>query len=244
MHTEIVKRLRSALAAADFRLLEPVLAKRVRFGSCLGAPQVLQHLQHLARGNPVKPVRIEALEDRVIATLVPDAGAPHDTPGGPAGVAVLFVRDGRIDELQYVAGREQALGTTATASPPPWTGVPTRMTRLAAVLPVRDLGRALEHYRALGFAVSAYSGGGYGYGERDGLNVHFAVVPELDPGLTTSAVYLYVEDADALYAEWRSSGASGQFFEPGDTEYGLREGAHADLDGNLLRFGCPSKQKL
>jgi uncharacterized glyoxalase superfamily protein PhnB len=50
-------------------------------------------------------------------------------------------------------------------------------------------------------------------------------------------VYLYVEDADALYAEWRAAGVQGQFFEPHDTEYGLREGAHIDRDGNLLKFG-------
>jgi hypothetical protein len=107
------------------------------------------------------------------------------------------------------------------------------------VLPVRDLSRALEHYRRLGFEVSTYSGGRYGYGERDGLSVHFCVVPDLDPMLTTSAVYLYVDDADALFAEWRISGVSGQFHEPQDTQYGLREGAHVDLDGNLLRFGSP-----
>lgn len=64
-------------------------------------------------------------------------------------------------------------------------------------------------------------------------------VPELDPMLTTSAIYFYVNDADALFAEWRASGVSGQFHEPQNTEYGLREGAHVDLDGNLLRFGSP-----
>jgi hypothetical protein len=44
-----------------------------------------------------------------------------------------------------------------------------------------------------------------------------------------------------LYGEivkrWRSAGVSGQFFEPRDTDYGLREGAHVDRDGNLIRFG-------
>jgi hypothetical protein len=53
---------------------------------------------------------------------------------------------------------------------------------------------------------------------------------------------VYVDDAETLYAEWRSSGASGRFFEPHDTEYGLREGAHVDLDGNLLRFGSVSSR--
>jgi len=64
-------------------------------------------------------------------------------------------------------------------------------------------------------------------------------VRDLDPRATTSAVYLYVDDADALHSEWRSAGVEGQFFEPSDTDYGLREGAHVDRDGNLLRFGSP-----
>jgi hypothetical protein len=109
------------------------------------------------------------------------------------------------------------------------------------VLPIGDLSRALEHYRLLGFTVSAYSGGEYGYAERDGLDLHFRVISDLEPTRTTSAVYLYVDHADALFAEWRSAGVSGQFFEPHDTEYGLREGGHIDLDGNLLRFGSTSK---
>ncbi len=216
-----------------------MIAERVRFGSCLGRAQVLQYLQRAAHRFIVEAAAIEALEDRVIATVVPRPGAGDDPAVESRGIAVFFVRDGRVEELQFAAGRAEALGATRMAPPPLWSGVATRLTRLAPILPVRDLPRALEHYRLLGFSVSAYSGGGYGYGERDGLNVHFAVVSALDPETTTSAVYLYVEDADALYAEWRSSGVSGQFFEPRDTDYGLRECAHIDLDGNLLRFGSP-----
>jgi hypothetical protein len=105
------------------------------------------------------------------------------------------------------------------------------------VLPVRDLAAALQHYDLLGFTVSGYHGGGYGYAARDGLNLHFCAVPNLDPATTTSAIYLSVDDADLLFAEWRSAGVSGQFFEPQGTDYGLREGAHVDRDGNLIRFG-------
>jgi hypothetical protein len=53
-------------------------------------------------------------------------------------------------------------------------------------------------------------------------------------------LYLYVSDADALYAQWRLTRVAGRLVAPVDTEYGLREGAHFDPDGNLLRFGSPS----
>ncbi|MGH9051277.1 MAG: bleomycin resistance protein [Acidimicrobiia bacterium] len=116
----------------------------------------------------------------------------------------------------------------------------TALNTLAAVLPVRDLPSALDHYRQLGFDVRAYTGDAeYGFAERDGVSLHLTRHRNLDPSATTSTVYLYVDDADALFAEWRSSGVEGQFFAPHDTEYGLREGAHIDRDGNLFRFGSP-----
>ena len=43
----------------------------------------------------------------------------------------------------------------------------------------------------------------------------------------------------ALATEWSASGAEGRFVDPVDTDYGLREGAHIDPDGNLLRYGSP-----
>jgi hypothetical protein len=206
----------------------------------VGRPQVIQYLRHAAGSARIESVQIEARPDRLIATLELAPPELHEPPlEQQRHVAVLFVRDGRVAELQFVASPREA--SAATAAPPPAarSGRPTTLNSLAAVLSVRDLPRALEHYRLLGFSVSPYVGGGYGFAERDGVEMHFGVVPDLDPALTTSAVYLYVDDADALFAEWRSSGVSGQFLEPQDTEYGLREGAHIDLDGNLLRFGSP-----
>lgn len=101
-----------------------------------------------------------------------------------------------------------------TPPPAPWSGTRAGLTGIAAVLPVAELARALEHYRRLGFCVSAHGEGGYGFAERGGLSLHFRVVPDLDPARTTSAVYFYVEDADTLFAEWAAAGVSGQFFEP------------------------------
>ena len=61
----------------------------------------------------------------------------------------------------------------------------------------------------------------------------------MDPKTTLVSVYVYVSDADARYTEWSSSGVEGRFHQPTDTDYGLREGAYVDPDGNLLRYGSP-----
>jgi hypothetical protein len=44
-------------------------------------------------------------------------------------------------------------------------------------------------------------------------------------------------DADEVHRRWSTSGAGGVFHEPVDTDYELREGAHIDPDGNLIRYG-------
>ena len=116
--------------------------------------------------------------------------------------------------------------------------------RVAPVLPVREMGRALEHHRRLGFAVEAYGNPDdgdpiYGFVRRGAIELHLARVPELQIDLNTSACSLYVTDADAVYAEWKTAAAAGRLRQPADTPYGLREFAYTDLDGNLLRVGSP-----
>ena len=107
--------------------------------------------------------------------------------------------------------------------------------RIAPILPVSDLAAGLEHYRRLGFAVREYSGGGYGYATRDGVELHLSLVHDLDPSRSNTSVYLFVDDADALAAEWQAAGV--KVGGPVDTDWGKHEGTHVDPDGNLLRFG-------
>ena len=61
----------------------------------------------------------------------------------------------------------------------------------------------------------------------------------LDPKTSASACYLYVDDADALYATWQAAAVEGRLTIPKDTAYRMREFAHIDPDGNLLRVGSP-----
>jgi Ser/Thr protein kinase RdoA (MazF antagonist) len=134
----------------------------------------------------------------------------------------------------------------------------TTLKNFSPVFPVRDLRRALAHYAALGFDVTPYDDGDeYGFADRDGVGLHLSAEGdhEHDDGGPEHAddhdhghehghehgavAYLYVADADALYAEWAQPGLGGLTRRPFDTDYKLREGAHVDPDGNLIRFGSP-----
>lgn len=50
-------------------------------------------------------------------------------------------------------------------------------------------------------------------------------------------LYIRVDDADQLAAEWRKAGVA--VSGPMDYDYGMHEGSHVDPDGNKLRFGSP-----
>lgn len=107
---------------------------------------------------------------------------------------------------------------------------------VAPVLTVRRLSDALNHYSKLGFAVTSYDDS-YAFAVRDDVQLHLAQLSDIDPATSNVSAYLYVDDADALFAQWQAAGVEGRLRAPQDTDYGLREGAHVDPDGNLLRFG-------
>ena len=117
-----------------------------------------------------------------------------------------------------------------------------KMERVAPILPVRDVTKALDHYRQLGFTVRAYGPPGapeYGFVRWGKVELHLSLSPDHDPKATASCCYLYVDDADALHAAWQASNVAGRLGMPSDTPYGLREFAHVDPEGNLLRVGSP-----
>jgi catechol 2,3-dioxygenase-like lactoylglutathione lyase family enzyme len=117
------------------------------------------------------------------------------------------------------------------------------MTVAAPILPVRDVRAALARYAALGFTTRIYRDEPadtpviYGFLRRGHVQLHLALSPTLDPHTNTSAVYLYVDDPDALYREWSAAGPEGELEPPDDREWGMREMTYVDPDGNLLRIG-------
>jgi hypothetical protein len=114
----------------------------------------------------------------------------------------------------------------------------TRGPSLLSVAPVfstNNVNQWLEHYRALGFTVEAFDEG-YGFASRDAIELHVSFNAEHDAARTAGCAYVAVTDADELAAEWASV-QRGRTIAPVDTDYGVREGAHIDPDGNLIRFG-------
>jgi uncharacterized protein len=123
-----------------------------------------------------------------------------------------------------------------------------RLFSVAPGMPTTDMARTIEHYQRLGFTFSTpgWAGpaaeAGFAVGERDGVALHFALKPEHDPSRTATWIYISVDDADELSAEFDASDA-GQGRSPRDTDYKMRELAHIDPDGNLLLFGSPLREE-
>ena len=68
------------------------------------------------------------------------------------------------------------------------------------------------------------------------MTIHFAHVGDsVEAG--RSVLYMHVDDADQLAAEWRKAGVA--VSGPQDYDYGKREGFHVDPDGNKIRFASP-----
>ena len=82
----------------------------------------------------------------------------------------------------------------------------------------------------------------YGMVARDGQSIHFRCAEPATPNPNKYAdelldAYLFVEDADALYAEYAARGV--EFTrELGDMPWRCREFVVKDCDGRLLAFGA------
>lgn len=123
--------------------------------------------------------------------------------------------------------------------------VEVRVDSVSPILVARDVAAALKRYEAMGFVANAYghpdrAAPFYGFVCMGHTEFHVAGSDDLDPLTTTSALYLYVDDADAVYERWHGA-VEGRFHPPQDTDYGLREFGYVDPDGNLFRVGSPTR---
>jgi catechol 2,3-dioxygenase-like lactoylglutathione lyase family enzyme len=116
--------------------------------------------------------------------------------------------------------------------------------RAVPILPSRDLRETLAFYEALGFDNRGAPPEDWDYLiiGRDGIELHFTGDPSVDPFSTAGSCYLFVDDADALFDQWRSrvepdAATGSRITEPADTDYGMREFALVDRSGNLVRVG-------
>jgi hypothetical protein len=112
------------------------------------------------------------------------------------------------------------------------------LARIAPILPVHNLGRAMDYYRRLGFHAEPYKNGGYAFLTRDGLEIHLRTAPDLIENQNPCGVYFYLAPgtAAALEAEFRAAGIA--ILSPlAPREWKMNEFVLSDPNGNLLRFG-------
>lgn len=121
-------------------------------------------------------------------------------------------------------------------------------TGVAPVLMTADMASAAERYQKMGFEVRMFPGDAepgdaiYAFLCFDGGELHMSHIRDgFAPEDNTSACYLWIADAEAVFEAWNSADLGGRLIPPKDTEYGLREFAYIDPDGNLLRLGSPLK---
>ena len=224
---ELREALAIALADDPLNRLVPLFHPDVTWGDCAGAEQAAAFVESaLGEGFWASDVLVADLGDRFHAAMtVEGIGELH---------LVVFEQDGLIGEMRICdsvdsVARVHPLGRLADAAARPVQGV-----RLSPVFSVASVSNSVEHYRLLGFDVQEYEGDdAYAFAVMGGMEIHLQQDDQPHP----ARVYLYVDDADALYARWRVAGVPGRTIAPEDTEYGMREGAHFDPDGNILRFG-------
>jgi DNA-binding MarR family transcriptional regulator len=134
--------------------------------------------------------------------------------------------------------------------------------RAVPILPTHDAARTAAFFRHLGFVRERGSDDGYQMFERDGIELHYTLVPDVDPFTTAGVTYISVPDVDAIYDELVAAGVPGPFGEghdataalrarwtetrdlsrvgpPADKPWRVRELALADPTNNLLRIGQP-----
>jgi catechol 2,3-dioxygenase-like lactoylglutathione lyase family enzyme len=108
----------------------------------------------------------------------------------------------------------------------------------APILPSRDLAESFAFYERLGFENRGAPPDEWNYMiiGRGSIELHFLGQPTSFTAWTSpTSCYLFVADADALYAEWTDDGVAAET--PTTTDYGMREFTVLDPSGNLLRIG-------
>jgi predicted enzyme related to lactoylglutathione lyase len=112
-----------------------------------------------------------------------------------------------------------------------------KLNRSATVMPVSDLGRALDHYvRVLGFTKQFDHRGFYAGVELGPVEIHLATRGHAAPG--SGDIFIFCDDVDLVFAGISARGGRTDAA-PTTQEYGLRDFRSFDPDGNRVSFGTP-----
>ena len=126
------------------------------------------------------------------------------------------------------------------------------------ILPVSDLDRAAEFYRAIGFEAEPYDSG-YSFIRGDGVSIDLSRTDGFDPFVMAGMAYLTVRDPDATHTAIRATGLVAGYHDLDEAAlrqrwsaglslaritpvenkpWRMREFALADPDNNLIRIGA------
>ncbi|MBH5318440.1 glyoxalase [Paenibacillus sp. GSMTC-2017] len=115
-----------------------------------------------------------------------------------------------------------------------------KMKEYRPILISRDREKAFDYYKKLGFECNHYTG----FMDRDDLKLTLhqledetkLIVPNHTIDGWSWDIYVFVDDADALYREYVECGAIIHYAPKDPIEYRMREFAIRDLDGYILAF--------
>lgn len=115
--------------------------------------------------------------------------------------------------------------------------VRTRFEHADPILNVASLARSVRYYvDVLGFANAEWGGADFTCVTRDGASIYLS---EGDQGQPGTWVWIGVQDVQALYDEYRRSGAT--ILQPPENFPWALEMKVGDPDGHVLRFGSDPK---
>ena len=118
--------------------------------------------------------------------------------------------------------------------------VRTRFEHADPILSVADMSRSLRYYiDVLGFTNADWGGNDFTCVSRDGASIYLS---QGDQGRPGTWVWIGVEDAEALYHEYKASGAMIRH-SPENYPWAY-EMKVEDPDGHVLRFGSDPKDDI
>ncbi len=167
-----------------------------------------------------------------------DIAGMHDVirgrGGNPGGIEKVNWIKMRMFAVRDPDGHTLWFGQSYDRPHPP--SPPPMMRQALPELPFDDVAAAVAYYRdVLGFRIN-YQQQDLGVMYRDEVTVLLIARSERHTGIGSFEVY--VENADALYAELRAKGANLRG-EPVSHPWGLRDFRMLDLEGNRITFAQP-----